>query len=81
MSRKIFSAAVLVWISLSLGACGGSDTDRSSVDSAKTSTEAGKHTATAKENSGALEKKSGGQLTVISGADKGIVRIRSTGFR
>jgi len=80
MSRKIFLAAMLIWISISLSACGGSDTDRSSVNSAKTSTEAGKNTVTANENSGAAEKKSGGQLTVISGADKNAVRIRSTRF-
>ncbi len=72
---------MLIWISISLGACGGSVTDRSSVNSARTSTEAGKNTATANENSGTGEKKSGGQITVIAGVDKDVLKMRSTRFR
>ena len=33
------------------------------------------------QNTGDADKKSGGQITIIAGADKGLIKMRSTRFR
>lgn len=65
---------MLAALSILLGACGKSDTDQSSAGPVNNQVAANK-------NSGDTNKQPGGQVTIISGADKGIVKIRSTGFR
>jgi len=63
-----------------LGACGSSDLNRMSVNSAKNSIGNDSNPAAGRENKSDQNKKSGGQLTIVSGADKSTVKIRSTRF-
>ena len=66
----------LIAFSASLLACGRSDAGKSAVNIGANS-----NLASASENSGEANKESGGELTVIAGADKSSVKIRSTRFR
>ena len=73
MREKRLIAVLLIVISVSFGACAGNDAGKSSVVNVA-------NTAP-NENSSTVNNQSGGQVTVISGADKGVVKVRSTGFR
>ena len=76
MCRKRFLGILLIAFSVLLGACGKSDADKSSVNPGANS-----NSVAVSENSGETNKESGGQLTVVAGADKSAVKIRSTRFR
>ncbi len=80
--KKIFIAAMLVGLSVSLGACSKSAVNQSSVATVTNSSDAGKNTAAAPiENKSVENKQSGGQITVIAGVDKNALKMRSTRFR
>lgn len=76
MCRRQFLGILLVAFSVLLGACGKSDAVKSSVNPGANS-----NSLAVNENSGEPDKESGGQLTVVAGADKSAVKIRSTRFR
>jgi ABC-type oligopeptide transport system substrate-binding subunit len=74
MYRTRFLAVFLIAVAVSLVSCSKSDTNQSAAIPANTE-------VVANSNSVDANKPSGGQVTVISGADKGVIKIRSTGFR
>ena len=76
MCKKPLLAALFVIFSIFIGACGRNNTEKSSGNAVETSNSVDKN-----ENSVEADKKSGGQITVIAGADKGAIKMRSTRFR
>ncbi len=74
MSNKLFLSITLATLSITLGACSKSDTNNGSADPVNTE-------VVANNNSIAGNKQIGGQVTIINGADKNMVKVRSTGFR
>lgn len=79
--KKIFIAALLVGLSVSLGACSKSAVNQSSVATVTNSSDAGKNIAAPIENKSEENKQSGGQITLIAGVDKNALKMRSTRFR
>ncbi len=81
MVKKLFITAMLAGLLGLFGACAGSEANKASVANVTNSSDStGKNTAVANESPVEANKKSGGQLTVITGADKNAVKIRSTRF-
>ncbi len=81
MVKKLLIVTILAGLLGLIGVCAGSDANKTSVANVTNSSDpAGKNTAAANEHSGGANKKSGGQLTVITGADKSAVKVRSTWF-
>lgn len=61
-------------ITITLGACSKSDTNNGSAKPVNNQVAATKSSAD-------VNKQSGGQVTIINGSDKNMVKVRSTGFR
>jgi len=81
MSKKLFFASALIALAVLFGACGKSGMDKSLTAVNNSAAAAPVNTAAvANDNSGAAEKKSGGQVTVIAGVDD-VLKMRSTRFR
>lgn len=81
MSKQLFVAALLIGLLISLGACSKSDTNQSSPANTANAGNEDKNNAAGIENKSEPNKQSGGQVTIIAGADKDVVKVRSTGFR
>lgn len=76
MFKMWLSGILLITFSVLLGACGGNGSDKNSADAVSNL-----NSAVKTDNSAETDKKSGGQLTVISQKDEGVVLVRSTRFR
>jgi len=74
MNKKLFLAPMLVALSITLGACSKSDMNHGSAGQVNNQVATNKNSADA-------NKQSGGQVTIINGSDKNMVKVRSTGFR
>jgi hypothetical protein len=72
MGKKHLLAFLLIAVSVSLAACNRSNTVNTGENT---------NSVVKNENSGETDKKSGGQLTIITGEDSGAVLVRSTRFR
>jgi len=74
MNKKLFLAPMLAALSIMLGACSKNDSSNSLANPVN-------NQVTANKNSADANKQSGGQVTIINGSDKGLVKVRSTEFR
>ena len=73
MRKKRVLVVLLIAFSVFFGACSKSDTGKSSINTVENSVVTNGNTIE-------TDKKSGGQITIIAGADKGLIKMRSTRF-